>query len=835
MRSFLADLRHGVRLLGRSPLFTVVASVSLALGIGANTAIFTVVNTLLLTPLQVREPSQLVSIFTSDFSGPPYGGSSYPDAMDFAAGAPALSGVAASRVETLSLTGRGGTERLYAEVVNPAYFDVLGVRPRLGRVLSPPAAALQEPGAASQQPLQRAEPIVILSHRFWTRRFGADPSIVGRALIINGQSLTVAGVVDPSFSGLLRILAVDCWISVPAHRQLVPGSDLEQGRGNRGWQVLGRLAPGATIDQVRAQLTVQASRLHAAYPDQWTDVNRRVRRVSVLTESETRLPPQASGPVAGFLGALLALVGLVLLVACANVAGLLAARGASRRREIAVRLALGAGRLRLVRQLMTESAALALISGGLGLLVAQWTLALLARLEPPTPFPLVLDMPLDGRVLAFTAGAALLSGLLFGLAPAIQATRVSLLPVLRNDIVALSISRRLSLRNVLVVSQVALSLVLLVASALFLRSVQQAWRIDTGYDVRHVLTATIDPSMLGYTSERTAQIFDSIVERVRALPGVQSAAIARIVPLTMDTGRRGMRPEGYSARVGEDLEEPFNIVSPGYFETVGLRLVRGRDFTAADRDGAEPVIVVNEAFAARYWPGQDPMLKRVRVSGDQGPWLRVIGVAANARYFTLSEAPRATMFLPFLQYPTSEATLHVRLQNGTAAAMAAMPATLRAAIRTIDPAVPILSLVSLEERTSLALLPQRIAIRLLGAFGSMALLMAAMGLYAVLAQTVAQRTREIGIRIALGADRGAVVRLIVAQGLALTGAGIVLGLAAAAGVGQILAAFLFGIGPLDPIAFLTGLGVLGVAALIAVWVPARRATGIDPAAALRYE
>jgi predicted permease len=815
MRSFLADLSHGVRLLFRAPLFAVVATASLALGIGANTAIFSVVNTLLLTPLPVREPGQLVSIFTSDFSGPPHGGSSYPDALDFAEGAPALSGIAASRIEALSFSEAGVTERVYAEIVGPSYFEVLGLRAQPGRVLSS-----RDAGA------------VVLGHRFWTRRFNADPALVGRQIVLNGQAFTVAGIMDPAYSSVLRVISVDVFASTNDIPRLMPTSNLTTSRGNRGWMVLGRLASGATIEQVRAQLSVEAKQLHAAYPQEWTDVNRRGRRVTVLAESETRLPPEASGMAAGFLGALLGIVGIVLLVACANVAGLLVARGAARRREIAVRLALGAGRLRLVRQLLTESLALALLAGAFGVLVARWTLALLATIEPPMPIPIVLDMPLDGRVMLFTAVIALVSGLVFGLAPAIQATRVSLLPVLRNDILVASISRRLSLRNGLVVSQVAMSFLLLVVSGLFLRSVQQAWRIDTGLDTRNVLTATIDPSMLGYPEARTQQIYASVLERVRALPGVQSAAVARIVPLSFDTGRRGMRPEGYTARVGEDLEEPFNIVSPGYFETVGIRLVRGRDFTAADREGGEHVIIVNEAFVRKYWPNRDPLQLRVSLGDERAPWARVIGIAANAKYFSLSEEPRATMFLPFLQHGTAEATLHVKTR-GPAADLAA---SLRAAIREVDAAVPVLSLVSLEERTSLSLLPQRIAVRLLGAFGALALLMAAMGLYGVLAQTVSQRTREIGIRVALGASREAVVRLILKQGAALTATGMAIGLLGAAVAGRLIASFLFGgVSGLDPIAFLSGLGVLAAAALAAVWIPARRASSIDPAAALRYE
>ncbi len=814
MLSSLQDLRFGARLLLRAPGFTLVAVASLALGIGANTAIFGAINGILLKPLPVAAPDRLVAIFTSDFSGPTYGGSSSADAVDFAAGAPALSGVATAAIAPISVTIGRQPERVFAERISPDYFDVLGLRGAAGRL---PSGGLADGTIA---------PAVVITHRFWQRRFGGDPSVIGRAIRVGREASTIVAVGPQDYAGLTRGLDLDLFVVEP-----VGPSRLAE-RGNRGVAVIGRLVAGATLPQAQAQLNAVARRLHEAYPREWTDVRGAPRRVTVETEMALRLPPDAAGPVAGFLLMLLLTVGLVLLVACANVAGLLVARAADRWQEVAVRLSLGASRARLVRQLLVEASLLAALAAAAGLAVAQWMLAALERVQPPLPLPVRLDFAIDGTVLAATLVLTAATALAFGLAPALQATR-DLHRAASQRGGRPDRARRLPLRGLLVTGQVAASVMLLVLSGLFVRSLQGSTQGDVGFDGRHVLIAAIDPSMLDYPPERGAQLYADVTARLRALPGVEAAGVATVVPLSLDFegGRRHMRPSGYQPQRGEDMEVHFNTVSPGYFQTLGIRLLRGRDFTAADRPGTEPVIVVNEAYAARYWPGRDPLAERVSVRGDDGPWLRVVGVVANTLYNSRGEAPPPMMLLPFAQNYHAAAKLHVRT-TGDPAAIA--PAA-REVIRSVDAALPILAIGTMTERTSVSLLPQQIAGSLIGTFGAVALLLSLLGLYGMLARMVAQRGREIGIRLALGAAPSGIVRLVLRQSSRFTVAGLVAGLALAAGMGQLLTGFLPGVSPLDPTAFVGAAAVAAVAAFVAMWLPVRRALAVDPASALRSE
>ena len=820
MRTLFADLRFGLRLLARSPSFSLLAIGSLGLGIGATTAIFSVIHALVLTPLPVREPGRLVAIHTSDFSGPPLGSSSYPDAEDFAAGAPALEGIASAAPTPLTLTVGGAAERVFAEQVSPNYFDVLGVGASTGRVFTSSEAS--QPDKAG---------IVVLNHRFWTRRFGSDPSVVGRVLVLNGQPFVVVGVASSTYPGLLRVVANDLFVPLTADKRLNPTSSSMTSRGDRGLMLVGRLRGGASIEQVRAQLAVVAGQLQGAYPQDWTDVQNQRRRVTVLPESALRLPFGVGNPVTAFLAVLLGAVTLVLLVACANVAGLLVARGAARRHEMAVRLSLGAGRWRLVRQLLAESSGLAVLSGLAGILIAQWTTAWLTSVKPPVPVPISIEAPLSWPVLLFAAGLAVATGLVFGLAPALSSTRVPVIAALQRQLVTIGRARRLTLRNVLVVAQVALSLLLLIVGGLFVRSLQKAAGIDTGYDTRNVVVANVDASMLvGRDTERGRVVLQSILERLRAIPGVTNASVAQVVPLSLEGGRRRMRPEGYTPREGEDMEVPYNIVSPGYLETVGIRVTRGRDFADADRDGGEPVILVSEGYVSKYFPGQDPLTRRVNVSGDSGPWLRVVGVVSNTKYMSLADEARPIIIMPLAQHYRADVTFHVKGPLG-----GDLGASVRQAIREAAPGLPVLTLATLEERTSLSLLPQRIAVYLLGSLGTLALVLAGMGLYGVLAQLVVQRTREIGIRVALGATRESITRLIVSQGAGLVAVGAGLGLATAIAATRFLAGFLHGVSTLDPLAFTGAWVVIGIAGALAMLLPVRRALAIEPAAALRYE
>ena len=811
MRSTLQDLRYGARLLWRAPGFTIVAVLTLAIGIGANAAIFGAINGLLLKPLPVAAPDRLVAVFTSDFSSPGFGGSSYPDAVDFARGTPAVNNLAVARIDLLTLTAGLQPERVFGERVSPNYFDVLGIGASAGRL---PSGALTDVVAA---------PTVVLTHRYWQRRFNGDAGVIGRTIRLDREVGTIVGVAPAGFTGLTRGLDLDLFV--------VDRPDTE--RGNRGSGVIGRLRPDATIAQARSQLEAVAAGLKRAHPQEWTDVREQPRRVLVVGEQALRIPPEAIGPVSGFLLVLALTMGLVLLVACANVAGLLVARAADRRAEVAIRLSLGASRSRLVRQLLVEALMLASLAAAAGLALAQWLLVGLERLRPPVPLPVRFDFAIDGTVLAATSGLMLLTAIAFGLAPALQATRGLHHAASQRGGPLPDRARRIPLRALLVVGQVALSVLLLVLAGLFVRSLQESVHADVGFAGDRVLVATLDPSMLDYTPERGADVYERIVERTRAIPGVEAASVAKVIPLALDFdgGRRRALPSHYTPQRGEDMEVHFNHVGPGYFSTLSIRLLKGRDFTGADRPGTEPVIIVNEAYAARYWRGRDPLGESVSITGPDGPMLRVVGVVANTKYTTRGEAPAPIILLPFAQHYAAQAKLHVR----TAGDPAALAPAVRDAVRGVDPALPILALGALSERMGVSLLPQQMAATLIGTFGAVALLLSLLGLYGALARNVAQRSREIGIRLALGAAPKAIVRLVLGHGGRLTAAGLTIGLALAAVSASLLGAFLPGIAPLDVPAFAGAALLLGSGAALAMWLPIRRALAVDPAEALRSE
>jgi len=633
-------------------------------------------------------------------------------------------------------------------------------------------------------------------------------------------------IAPDGYTGLTRGLDLDAFLVEP----MTPVRATE--RGNRGIALVGRLVDGATLAQAQEQLRTIAQRLHAAYPREWTDVRGAARRVTVAPEGALRLPPDEAGGVTGFLLMLTLTVALVLLVACANVAGLLVARAADRQQELAVRVSLGASRGRLIRQMLVEAGLLAVLAAGAGLAVAQWMLAALEQFQPPLPMPVRLDFGIDATVLAATLAITAVTAIAFGLAPAVSATRgLHRIASLRGTLP--DRARRLPLRAILVVGQVALSMVLLVLAGLFVRSLQASLQSDVGFDGRRVLVGTVDPSMLDYSPERGAQLYDDLLARLRAVPGIETASVARVVPLSLDvdSGRRRMQPSHYDRRPGEDMEVHYNSVSPGYFETLGIRVVAGRDFSAADRTGSEPVVIVNEAFAARYWPGRDPLAERITSGSQDGPAMRVVGVVANTKYWSRGEPQRPIMVLPFAQHYRSGAKLHVR----TAGDPASFASAVRDAIHAVDPALPILALDTLTSRTGASLLPQQIAGALIGAFAVVAVLLSLLGLYGVLARGVAQRSREIGIRLALGAAPGSVMRLVIRQGWRLTAIGLVAGLALAAAGARLLDAFLPGVSPLDAAAYTGAAVVLGTGASLAMWLPVRRALAVDPAQALRSE
>lgn len=811
------DLRLAARGLRRTPGLAAAATLTLGLGLGANTVIFSLVNALFGRPLPVAEPQRLVSIYTSDYSGSPWGATSYPDYADFREHQTAFDGLVAFTPTPVSLDLGAGGERALAELVSADAFDVLGLRPAAGR------------GLRAEDDL--APDVAVVSHALWQGRFGSDPGLIGRTLRLNGRPVTVVGVAPAGFRGLLRGLDVGVWLPLHAQELARPGSDGLSARGNRSLMLLGRLRPGVTPAQAQAQLDALAARQFERHREAWADLHGAGRRLTLLPESESRVFPAARGPLAAFLGLLLASVGLVLLVACTNLAGLLLARASSRRREIGVRLALGASRARLVRQLLAESVLLALPGGALGVVLAAWGTRALSALQPPLPVPVHLDLGLDWRVVGFAFGLTLACGVLFGLAPALQSTRADLLPALHDGTGATAGARGLRLRRVLVTAQVAVSLLLLGGAGLFLRSLANAHAIDLGFEPDGVLLASLDTALGGFGPDAARAAYEGALERVAALPGVEAVSLTTSVPLGLSGGRRGVWVEGYAAQPGEDLEVASAAVGPDYFATLRLPLVRGRGFTRADRAGGPGVAVVNETFARRYWPGQDPLGKRLSTSGDQGPFLEVVGLARDAKYVTLGEDPRPFFYTALLQEGAGEATLLVRTSGPPAASAGAV----RAALLALDARLPVFDLRSLTASLGLALLPARLASLVLGSVGVFALALSALGLYGLVAWSAARRTREIGLRLALGASPRDVRRLLLRQGLSLAAVGLVLGLAATLGLGQLLRGFLYGIGPTDVPALLGATLLLGTTALAASLVPARRAMRVDPAAALRAE
>ena len=834
METLLHDLRYAFRIFRASPGFAAVAILSLALGIGANTSIFSVVNAALLRPLPVTQPERLVFVFNGT-QARPYSTSSFLDYVDYRDKNEVFDDVLTYSSITVSARSEDQTELLTGSIVSGNFFDALGVRAALGRTFLP-----------DEDRTPNTMPVAVISHGLWERRFGSNPSVIGQELTLNGHAFTIVGVTPPEFHGAEVLETNDIYVPMMMQAVVRPprggfsgdmNPDLLQRRGPRWLRIIGRLKPGVSIEQAQASMTTLAAGLEQTYPE--------TNRETIATLFPVnKVDPQAYTQLVSVAGLLLAVVAIVLLIACANVANLLLARAAGRRREIAVRLALGASRARLVRQLLTESVLLSLAGGVGGLLLAMWTIDVLKTATPPDGiFSFTLDYNMDGRVLAFTFLLSLATGMIFGLAPALQASRPDLVPALKDEASAAAQGRRrFSLRNLLVVAQVAFSLVLLIGAGLFLRSLNNAQAIDPGFDANKILNAQLNINLLRYTKTQGQEFYRQIVERIESLPGVESASMARIVPMSGGGRLSSLHIEGRQSpdRVGrtegtglEDTPDTVNtnVVGLKYFQTMGIPLLRGRDFGAQDREGAPLTVIVNEAFAKRYFDGEEAIGRRIGFRGAQGPWSEIIGVARDSKYRTIGEVPRPTAFVALAQNHETGMALHVR----TAGDPISVAGAVRREVQALDQNLPVTNLQSMSDVLSSSLFAARMGALLLAIFGSLALVLAAVGLYGVMSYTVARRTREIGIRMALGARTGNVLRLVLKEGMALVGGGVVAGLGVAAAVTRLLTSFLYGISPLDVVTFAAIPLVLGFVALLATYLPARRATKVDPMIALRYE
>jgi predicted permease len=810
------DLRHAARLLRRDLLFLLTAVLSLAIGIGANTAIFTVAYAVLFRPpVGVAAPSQLVDIGTRTAGGG-FGNSSYPNYLDLRARSATLDGVYAYSLfpRAMSLgaeSGTPGTERIFGTLVTANYFSVLGATPFVGRLFNDRAG----PEGADA---------VVLSHRFWTRRFNGDPGIVGRTMTLNGRVVTVIGVATEGFQGT-GIRAGDVWVTLTAGASASALVD----RGS-AWLLLGgRLKPGVSAPQAAAEVDAIGRALALEYPDQNRGLGLRAQRLSPV--------PGSSAPIAVFLALLMSIVALVLVIACANVAGVLLARASARRQEIAVRLAMGAGRSRLVRQLLAETLMLFSLGGAAGLLLARGLTSTTVAALPALPFPVNVSVALDLRAVLFTAALVCGAALLSGLAPALQASKADIVPALKDDAQA---PARVRLRQAFVVAQVAFSILLIVVAGLFVRALQAAGASDPGFDRRGVELASLDLSMAGYTGATGLQFVRELAARVRALPDVQAASIATSVPGGFEVQRRGVTVPGATPPDGaRAFGVDWNNVEPGYFAALRIPIVSGRDFTPADRAGAPLVAIVGEGTARRFWPGEDPVGKQIvqQEFGARGPdpaaakTLLIVGVARDVKASTLIDGLSSSLvYVPLQQQYLPRVTILARTTRGQRIAD-----ELRTLVVSLNRNLPIVTAETLEDASAIGLVPQQIVVSVAGGLGLIGALLAAIGIYGVAAYAVARRTREIGIRMALGARRADVVAMVLHQGVWLAVIGSAIGLLLAAGASRALVAFLFGIPPLDPVIFGGAAVLFAVVGLAACYWPARRATRIDPLTALRYE
>jgi macrolide transport system ATP-binding/permease protein len=824
MDSLLQDLRYGIRAMIKRPALNAVAVIALALGIGANTAIFSVINALLLQPLPgVEDPAKLAVIYTSDYSSSRYATSSFPDYIDFRDQADLFSGMAAfSDSVAINLGVGDGAERIQGAIVTGNYFSVLGVKPQLGRTLLPEDDRPESPPAA------------LLSHELWQNRFASDRNIIGKTVSLNSQSFTVVGVAPEDFKGVRLELAPALWMpmAMMAQIQRSPATILTR-RGSRWVSIVGRLSPEATVEQAQAQIQTIAAQLAAAYPDtnlgtlQQPD---QPRPMSVVPASIAMVNPNTREETANFVRLLMLVVGVVLVIACANVANLLLARARGRQKEIAVRLALGASRLRIIRQMLTESVFLSLVGGAAGLLVAVWLTELLSSFDQLSSFA-ALEIKVDNRVLVFTLVVSILTGILFGLAPALQASRPDLVPALKDTPGGESSrQRRFGLRSLLVIFQVVLSMILLIGAGLFLRSLQKAYTTDLGFTVDNALLATVDLSAQGYNEAQGREFYKQLLERVETLPGVESASMAAYIPVNAGGSRDNVTVEGYEPRAGEDMELNINTVERGYFETMGIQIQAGRAFTEQDRSSPLKV-VINEAMAEHYWPGQDAVGRRIRFGDSKNPYLEIIGVARTGKYRSFREQPLPYIYLPYDHQYRTRMTLLIRAPGDPSAVLPAV----RAEVQRLNKNVPLYNVKTLTEHLGVTLARERMIATLVGLFGLLALALAAVGIYGLMAYSVTERIREIGIRMALGAQKRDILLLVLGHSLLLSGIGLGIGLVFTLVFTQLISSLLYETSPTDSVSFVTAALTLTGVMLLASYIPARRATKVDPMIALRYE
>ncbi len=816
MDTLLKDIRYGIRSLLKRPGLLAIAVITLALGIGANTAIFSLINTILLRPMPFTNPEQIVSVSVRG-KGDSILAFSHPNYLDFRDRNQVLSGLLLYRIAPLSLSRSGNNQRIWGYQVTGNYFDVLGVRALRGRTFSP-----------EEDRTRLSHPVVVVSYAGWQRRFNADPDLVGKDVILNNHSFKVIGITPENFRGTELVYTPDLFVPISMIGWVEPGSTWIDNRDSQNFFAVGRLKPGVTLQQAETSLNILAQDLARDYPD--ANEGQRIQLVP-----PGFIIPDLRSAVVNFAWVLMAAVMLVLLIACANIAGLLLARATDRRKEIAIRLALGANRLRLIRQLLTESIVLAVIGGAGGVLLAIWIVSMLLSFRPPVDFPLTVEVNLDWRVLAFSFVASLATGVLFGLAPAVQSTRFALVPALK-DTTSQAGYRRSWLRSCLVVGQLAFSLTLLVGAGLVVHALQQLRNMNPGFNPTNALTASMDVGLQGYDRNKGEQFYRQLVTRVESLPGVRSAALTSFVPLSLNYSSNSVYVEGQPSERGANASTTMVAsVGPRYFESMGTSLLTGREFTEQDRADSEKSAIVNETLVRRLFVGlnspAEAIGKRISFESNTGPFLRVVGVAQDGKYFNIAEDPRMFVWLPLAQSYFSNASLMVRTYGDAGALIPSV----RNEVQALDPNLPLFDVKTLTEHMQLSLFPARVAATVLASFGVIALILAVIGIYGVTSFIVAQRTREIGVRLALGAQQKDVLKLVISQGARLAVVGVIFGLLGAFALTRVITSLLFGVRPTYFLTFVfVSLG-LTLVTLVACYIPARRATKVDPQVALRTE
>jgi predicted permease len=814
MNSFWQDVRYSLRMIAKAPGYAAIAVLTLALGIGANTTIFSWINSTLLNPIPgLASPNEVVALSLGRGTDNPFP-FTYPDFEAMRDGQQSFVGITSANIAPMSLTGKGKPERVWGMVASANYFDLLGVRPILGRGFLPEEDT--KPGGA---------PVAVISYRLWQTHFGANPGVVGQTLEINQHPYTIVGVTPALFQGSQTGLRSEIWIPIMMEDQLLPQGDLIHDHHYFWLTALGRLKPGVRPEQAQEEMTLRLKREAKNYPEEHKGHD------SVSVYPLWRNPFGANQFLSTLLPMLMTIAGLVLLLACANVANLMLVRSVARRREIAIRLSLGANRWRLVRQLLVESLILALAGGLVAFAFTFWTAGTFMKFIPKTDAPISLGMRVDHTVLLATMVISVLTGVIFGILPALRASDEAPIAVLKEDTGSASGGmRKARLASSLVVAQIALSLLLLVCAGLFIRSFMSAQQINPGFNAHNVLIATYDLFTGGYSEASGVEFDRQLVTKLEAQPGIQSVALSSRVPLGFGGGSTAVNPEGYVSQANESMETQVAIVTPNYFQTLQLPLVKGRDFTPQDTKSSQRVVIVSETFVNRYWPNQEALGKQLN-SDLTHEWFTVVGVARDSKVNGLNEKPTPFLYLP--QYQVYRATMIVLARtNGDPLAAGK---TVEKTIHELNADLVVFNITSLELREQIASFGQRVAGTFVGAFGLLALVLAAVGIYGVTSYTTRQRTHEIGIRMTLGANKRDVLRMVLGHGLRLTLIGVILGLAASFALTRFLTSLLLGVTSTDALTFSSVALLLCAVALFACFIPARRAMRVDPMVALRYE